>query len=72
MTVPCRDLIIDEINILFVIPDQSQDIPEIVGIARKEGDLKGYLEILPEAECLLGGEIKGGSFVLHYFMAEEA
>jgi hypothetical protein len=72
MPVSYRYFVVYKVNILPVIPDQPQDIPEIIGIARKEGQLEGYFKILPKAEGFIRGKIEGGSPVLDYFMAEKA
>jgi hypothetical protein len=72
MPLSYRYFIVYKVDILPVIPDQSQDIPEIIGVSREERQFKGDLEVLPEAECLLRGEVEGGPFVLYYFMAEKA
>jgi hypothetical protein len=65
-------LIVYKVNILSVIPDQPQDIPEIIDITRKKRQLEGYFKILPEAEGFFRGKIEGGSPVLDHFMAEKA
>jgi hypothetical protein len=72
MSFSYRYFIVYKVNILPVIPDQSQDIPEIIDITGKERQFKGDLEIMLETECLAGGEVEGGPFVLYYFMAEKA
>ena len=62
------DLVKKEVDVLAVVPNQSQDVSKVIVVTGDKRKIKGEVCVLPKAKSPVGGKVQGGPLILYVFV----